>query len=85
MRSSVLSGLHGANRTRAPASTNGVTMQIVSARMCWRQATVRPLKSEAASAAPNEVVMGVVHAIHSSSAASITEVHQFTGTRDLSP
>ena len=55
-------------------------MQIVEARMCWRQATVRPLKSEAASAAPNEVVIGVVHAIHSSSAASITQVHQFTGT-----
>jgi hypothetical protein len=48
--------------------------------MCWRQATVRPLKSEAANAAPNEVVIGVVHAIHSSSAASITQVHQFTGT-----
>ena len=76
VRSSVLSGLHGAIRTRAPASTNGATMQIVSARMCWRQATVRPLKSEAASAAPNEVVIGVVHAIHSSSAASITQVHQ---------
>ena len=73
-------GLHGASRTRAPASTNGATMQIVSARMCWRQATVRPLKSEAVSAAPNEVVIGVVHAIHSSSAASITQVHQFPTT-----
>ena len=54
-------------------------MQIVSAVMCWRQATVRPLKSEAATAVPNEVVIGVVHAIHSSSAASITQVHQPVG------
>jgi hypothetical protein len=70
-RSSVLSALHGASRTRAPAFTNGVMMQIVSARMCWRHAMVRPLKSEAATVAPNEVVIGVVHAIHSSSAASM--------------
>jgi hypothetical protein len=42
--------------------------------MCWRQATVRPLKSEAATAAPNEVVIGVVQAIHSSSASSTTQV-----------
>jgi hypothetical protein len=44
--------------------------------MCWRQATVRPLKSEAATAAPNEVVIGVVQAIHSSSAASIAGSQQ---------
>jgi hypothetical protein len=47
-------------------------MLIVSPRMCWRQATVRPPKSEAATALPSDVVIGVVHAIHSSSPASIT-------------
>ena len=52
-------------------------MQIVSGTMCWWHATVRPERSEAATSAPNAVVIGVVHAIHSSSAASITEVHQF--------
>jgi hypothetical protein len=31
------------------------------------------------------VVIGVVHAIHSSSAASITQVHQFTGTAAVRP
>ena len=57
----------------------GQFLQIVSTVMCWRQASVRPVRSEAATAAPNEVVIGVVHAIHSSSAASIGPVHQFTG------
>jgi uncharacterized protein len=71
-------GVAGANRT-APASTNGAPMQIVSDRMCWRQATVRPLKSEPANPAPNEVVIGVVHAIHSGSAASTAPVHQSHG------
>ena len=38
-----------------------------------------------AKAAPNEVVIGVVHAIHSSSAASITQVHQRSSLLDHRP
>lgn len=59
-------------------------MQIVSARMCWRQATVRPLKSEAASAAPNEVVIGVVYGTLCL-LGGVHHVHQFTGTAAVRP
>jgi len=69
-------GVAGANRTARRPRRTAPTMQIVSDRMCWRQATVRPLKSEPANPAPTEVVIGVVHAIHSSSAASTAPVHQ---------
>ena len=70
----MLSGLHGAIRTLAPASMNGATMQMVSARMCWRQATVRPeiggrdldAKRGRDRSRPRDPL---------SSAASITQVH----------
>ena len=55
-------------------------MQIVSDRMCCRQATVRPARSLALTSAPNAVVIGVVHAIHSTSASSIDPVHQVWGS-----
>jgi hypothetical protein len=50
-------------------------MQMESGRMCWWHATVRPDRSEAATSAPNPVVIGLVHAIHSSSAVSTAPVH----------